>query len=546
MLSPRIDPLYLNLPPVSEKTNSTEAPLRVTLHLRDTLARHRYAVGLFLLTVVLSFGWFSIDGDLGVNLADEGYLWYGMRAIRAGLVPIRDFHAYDPGRYFWVAASSMLFGEGLLSMRAACVAFQCIGLTCGLLATCRISRDWKFLSLVALILVLWMIPRYKVFEQSVALTAVYVAVRLLERPTLRQHFFSGIFVGLAAFVGRNHGLYNVIAFGIVILMLARGNWRELPRRILVWVAGTGVGYMPQLVMLAFVPGYFRAFLAQLHFDLSVGTNLSVAVPWPWRIPPEFQGIMVLPSFAEGCFYLLLPVFLVLSLVRLARLNRTSLAAHPVFLAAFAVTLPYAHFTFSRPDYVHLAHSVPPLVLGIIALAHTMGERLAVWIRGSVAFLLFIGTVVATALRSGFAQETFMPAGTYRPISVAGQQIYVPAKTAVLLKTSVILATTLAKPDEPVVFLPHWPGLYAATGRISPLHQTYFIRPATESEDQSIIAQLEKRRVNWVMLQDETIDDRDDLRFRNTNPRTFEYFRSKFGRVPLPDLPQDTVVLRRKE
>jgi hypothetical protein len=49
-----------------------------------------------------------------------------------------------------------------------------------------------------------------------------------------------------------------------------------------------------------------------------------------------------------------------------------------------------------------------------------------------------------------------------------------------------------------------------------------------------------------MLQDETIDNRDDLRFRNTNPRTVEYLRSRFGRVPLPDLPQDTVLLRRKE
>ena len=196
--------------------------------------------------------------------------------------------------------------------------------------------------------------------------------------------------------------------------------------------------------------------------------------------------------------------------------------------------------------MHLAHCVPPLVLGAIALAHTAGTKAGVWMRGTVAFLLFVGTVVATALRSGFAQETFMPAGTYRPISIAGQKMYVPGKTAVVLNCAMTVANTLAKPDEPVVFLPHWPGLYAATGRISPLHQTYFIRPATESEEQSVIAELEETRAKWVMLQDETIDNRDDLRFRNTNPRTVEYFRSRFGRVPLPDLPQDTVLLRRRE
>jgi hypothetical protein len=106
--------------------------------------RHRCVLGLLFLTVVLSFGWFLIDGNVGINLADEGYLWYGLRALRAGLIPIRDFHAYDPGRYFWVAGWSMFLGQGLVSMRAACVAFQCIGMTCGLLAAYRICQNWKF------------------------------------------------------------------------------------------------------------------------------------------------------------------------------------------------------------------------------------------------------------------------------------------------------------------------------------------------------------------------------------------------------------------
>jgi hypothetical protein len=104
-----------------------------------------------------------------------------------------------------------------------------------------------------------MIPRYKVFEQSIALIAVYVAVRLMELPTIRRHFVAGIFVGLAAFFGRNHGLYNLIAFGIVILVLGSANWSKLSRRLLSWIGGICCGYLPQLVMFVFVPGYFRSF-----------------------------------------------------------------------------------------------------------------------------------------------------------------------------------------------------------------------------------------------------------------------------------------------
>src|SRR5678809_1221711 len=124
--------MVIATPPPSGVLNRSEQgthepTLRLIPYLKRHLMRHRCVLGLLFLTVVLSFGWFLIDGNVGINLADEGYLWYGLRALRAGLIPIRDFHAYDPGRYFWVAGWSMFLGQGLVSMRAACVAFQCIG-----------------------------------------------------------------------------------------------------------------------------------------------------------------------------------------------------------------------------------------------------------------------------------------------------------------------------------------------------------------------------------------------------------------------------------
>src|SRR5678815_1116157 len=187
----------------------------------DAFARHRDFFLLALLAIVLSGAFFFTDGNVGINFADEGYLWYGMRALKAGQVPIRDFQAYDPGRYVWCALWSCLLGDGLVSMRFGCVVFQSIGITCGLLAARRITANRPTLVLIALLLVQWMIPTYKVFEQSIALMAVWVAIMLTERPTIKRHFAAGLFVGIAAFMGRNHGLYNGVAFGLVILVLAR-------------------------------------------------------------------------------------------------------------------------------------------------------------------------------------------------------------------------------------------------------------------------------------------------------------------------------------
>lgn len=504
---------------------------------------YRHVVFVALLAAALSCAIFFTDGNVGINLADEGYLWYGMRALKAGLVPIRDFQAYDPGRYIWTALWSCVLGDGLVSMRFACMIFQCFGMVFGLLAARRISEDWRFLVLIALILVQWMIPTYKVFEQSISLAAVYVAVLLIERPTVKRHFCAGLFVGFAAFMGRNHGLYNSIAFGLLLLLLARGAWREAPLRLAAWAGGVVVGYLPQLAMFAFVPGYLAAFLALLHRNVSIGSNLAMPVPWPWTTPINEGLIVWLNGFVEGLFYLFIPLFIGLALLVLLRLSRVAALRHPVLMAGACVALPYAHHTFSRADYVHLAHSVPVLALGVISLCHLLKPSLKSVSIAAVA--LCLASVPATFVHGGLYAELTAPAGSFVERQVLGQTMHVGLYHDILLTLADRVANKLAKPEEPVVFLPHWPGLYAFTNRISPLKQIYFIRPASPPEEEAELAALKSKGVRWVLLEDYKLDGRDDLRFQNTNPLVFKYFVENFERLSIAGVPRDTVVLRRK-
>lgn len=136
----------------------------------------------------LSFFLFS---RYGFGWADEGLLWYASQRTYAGELAIRDFFAYDPGRYYWNSFFFLTLGDTeLSSLLIAAAAFGGVGLTVSwyTLGAAKINFGWRLFFAIAITIAL-AYPRHKVYEQTLSLLLVSVAYFVLSSPSSIRRWF---------------------------------------------------------------------------------------------------------------------------------------------------------------------------------------------------------------------------------------------------------------------------------------------------------------------------------------------------------------------
>ncbi|NOT28977.1 MAG: hypothetical protein HOP15_00855 [Planctomycetes bacterium] len=512
------------------------------MYLATADAARRGAWVALALAILLPLASYLLFGDRHLNISDEGFLWYGVQRTAAGEVPMRDFQAYDPGRYHWCAALAPLFGDGILGVRAASAVFQGLGLLCALLVARRVARGVGWQLFVGLVLMLWMFPRHKQFEPAIGAMAAWFAVRLLERPSTMRHLATGVFVGLAGYFGRNLGLYCGLATGVLVLLLA---WKQrepgFARRAGAWTLGVGLGYSPMLVMFAFVPGFAQAFGDSLRLILEHGANVSRPWPWPWRV--ESAGLSAKNAFRDWMTALafLLPVLALPGLLfAVVRTRAEDLKTRAACLAPAVVALFFVHHASVNSGAWHLAQSSPPLVLALLALPQLFPAR-----RGAVALVAWCGLALVTlgfSLSSNpdLTQTLGQPSVEHR---IGRETLKLqPRHASLLAGLEAALARTVG--DEPVFLAPNIPSFYCVLGKRSPSWWLFFFWEATPEEEQALLQELGEPRVDWALVF-ESPRDVQDRRFSDTHPLVWQHFETQWRRVPAPGLPPDFVLFRRR-
>jgi hypothetical protein len=488
---------------------------------------------LLVAALIFSIAWvaalFLLERHFGFNIADGGFLWYGAERTLAGDVPLRDFMAYDPGRY-WLAAMFMaaVHDTGMIAMRAWMYLVEGVGVCIVVVTVARSrSRGGSFIQLciVALIASFWMYPEHKTIDILMSIAIVLVLSLVIEKPSTARFFWAGVFVGVSAVIGRNHGLYGVVACLLTIILLGVKHRRQFPLvpRAVYGVLGIGVGYFPLIIALILVPGFGSAFVESVLLNLKANsTNLPLPVPWPWLV--SFHTLAPLDAAQQvviGLGFVALPLFSIAGVIRLIRLPADVISmSHSVFAAAVIASIPYQHYAFSRADPAHLTHSVFPVLIGLICWPASEPARKR-WV------------VPALLSASAIAMLPLMPrldalrSRDWQLVTVGADTLVVEPNTAQAMRFLQNIDRTYVKPGQTLWVTPLWPAAYPLLNRVAPVWDLYGLFHRDRQFEEAEIKRLQRASVAVVIVVDYALDGRDDLRFKNTHPLMQQYLEAHY-------------------
>ena len=495
--------------------------------------RHCLILG-FLLTLF----YFLTTWHIGINLADEGYYWYGTQRILHGEVPILDFMAYDPGRYYLSAFVMAIVGsEGIWAARLAAYFVLALLVSLGIYLALlsfhgnRIAQLF-YSSIVTLLLIVWTYPYFRAFDFLAGALLIWGISIFFRQRTPRGWFFAGLILGAVAVLGRNHGVYGVFGYlvALVIIYFDRASVKPIASSYYFWVVGVIAGYLPIILLSVFVSGFPQAFFESIKFIVdSDTTNIKLAVPWPWAIDfSKFGASWSIIYFTRGLFFVALVVFPIAGLGYLARAHYfgrpliTNGTGHSVFLASVCLGLPYAHYALSRADIEHLAPSMLPMIFGILSMPIVHGAKprlLAGLLLLISGFIVMVG--IQPALRYVFLQERLE---TY---TIGPDKIQIPPDQAASMRRLDDLVQAELSKGGSFLALPNLPTLHAIHRSKMPVWEIYPLFNRDKPFEEKEIRRLEKMKPSLVILSNHALDKNEALRYSSMHPVVYQWLNTHY-------------------
>jgi hypothetical protein len=486
---------------------------------------------------------FLLQWRFGFNWADEGWLWYGSQRTALREVPLRDFFSYDPGRYYWSAFVFKIFGgNGFFEQLVANYLFGTIGLTLTYMAMIHagMGRWWR-ISILLLLGTISGFPRHKIYEQTLSLVAVAAVAFLFAAPQrLKRWLLLGVLTGLAAFIGRNSGLFCLIASVLAFGLLRRRRASPAVARVCTaFGAGIIIGYSPMIFMIVFVHNFFHPFFQSVL--LTPHWAWSLPIPFPWHVHlHSLHGVDLLQARAVSWLCIAVPVTYAFLLWRAFRSDVQLSPVESLAVSASCAGAGFLFHAFYTADFFHIAQGVVAFVVAGGAFSthlwHTGARRSSLAVFCLLAPLALACWIPMEPLFQYSRTKARAP-DEVRRINIGGDNFDVPAKQAAVMETVANSFRNCGAHDGGFLAAPYYPGLYASLGTRSPLWDTYFLWHRDEETQKAEIAALQEYHTSLVLLNAASpMNGREGLKFENTNPMLLQYIVSHYARsdLKLPD------------
>jgi hypothetical protein len=476
----------------------------------------------------------------GISLADEGYLIYGTLALMRGEVPIRDFRAYDPGRYLWCALFFRLFGPGFVTGRIAMATLSGISTVIIVQLTLRASDAPLLAAVTGCLSVLWMQSIYKQGELLFSVLGV-TAIVALDTDSGSGLLVAGL-MALGVIYGHNILIYMtgaVVLYGVA-QFATEGLDTAWMADLLFWLA-VDLGLI--LGVSALVPGYLSSFWSQkILVVLRRGTtNLPLAKPWLWSGQvPHLSILSPARQWAFKALFTALPCLC--GLAMLVWHGSPDIRTHPAgpVLVGSAVTgLAYLHHLWSRADLPHLHHVMLPFVLLVASMA-------TLALPGNAALALMLALCAATVVFLRGMPEFALSWGRHgaeKVFETAHDRLLLDPPLADHLNRLKAVIEQHSNPADPIFVAPLNIAIVAATDRRSAAYDCFPVYPATDAAQTRMIRELKRTRPKLAIIGRQTVDGRADLLFEKNYARVNRHILNNYELVLRSA--QDSVYLRRE-
>lgn len=343
-------------------------------------------------------------------------------------------------------------------------------------------------------------------------------------PSYRNFFLSGLCLGLVATFGRNHGVYGLLgATGIICwLQTCPTTNINFIKCSLIWVLGILSGFSPVLFMMLLIPNFSSTFWESVLFLIEAkATNISLPIPWPWHTNFTLAFNQIIRELLIGLFFIGIILFGSISIVWIIWQRSEKKHLNPSVIASAFLALPYAHHAFSRGDLSHLAQGVFPLLIGCLAFLSSQPVR----IKYTSSLLLCVSSlwVMCTAHPGWYCYVN----KKCEDIEILRDQVSVDQNTANDVFLLQGLTERFAPNTESFLVTPFWPGAYPLFERKSPTWEIYALFPRNTAFEQAEIERIRMANPKFILVMDQQLDGRDDLRFKSTHPLTYEYIVENF-------------------